>query len=240
MVKAKVEDQITIAGITGVPTGIEPYNGPSGMADNITSSDLRLPRVALLQALSPQVQNDGGKYKQGMFIDTLTQDVLPSTVVFTPVFVFKNVIKWKPRNEGGGMIWKTTNPTPEQLADTQWNGDKKPVADVYINAVVLIKGSTTPMILSFCKTSLKAGQDLATLCFLSKPCWKYSYNLDAVKVSNTKGTFYVMRVTRGSLNDSNQVIEASELFEQVKGMAIDTDYEGSTHSDNASTEPTEF
>lgn len=217
------------------------YTGPSGIADNITMQDLRLPRIALLQALSPQVQNEGDKYRQGMFIDTLTQDVFPSPLIFTPVYIFRNVIKWKPRHEGGGMLWKTTNPTTEQMLDTQWNGDKKPVADVYINAVVLVKGNSTPLIVSFCKTSLKAGQDLATLCFLSKPCWKYNFTLDSVKVTNPKGTFYVMRVMRASLSTSEQMLEASELSEQVKGMSIDTDYEGSTHTDeHTSTEPREF
>lgn len=216
------------------------YSGPTGLADNITSQDLRLPRVALLQSLSPQVQNEGDKYKQGMFIDTLTQDIIQSPVCFVPAFIFKNVIKWKPRAEGGGMLWKGVNPTAEQLAETQWNGAIKPTADMYINAVCLVEGMTTPLIISFCKTALKAGQDLATLASLSGCAWKYTYTMESIKVTNTKGTFYVPRIKRSILNDNPS--EAFDLYEQVKSMSIETDYEGSTHetSPEADTEPKEF
>lgn len=224
---------------TPVLTAVTPP--PTGLADNITSQDLRLPRVALLQALSPLVQNESEKYKQGMFIDTLTQDVLPTPLVFVPVFIFANVIKWKTRSEGGGMLWKTINPTAEQLKETQWDGIKKPTADRYINAVCLLAGQTTPLIVSFCKTSLKAGQDLATLVQLSGCAWKFSYVLDSIKTKNDKGTFYVMRVKRDGPIDATRAEEAAMLYEQVKGMSIETDYEGgSAEHTSTDTEPREF
>lgn len=216
------------------------HSGPTGIAGNITSKDLRLPRVALLQSMSPQVQANGDTYKPGMFIDTLTQDIIQTPVSFVPCFIFKNVIKWKPRTEGGGMIYKTVNPTAEQLKDTQFDGAIKPVADLYINAVALVDGFETPLIISFCKTNLKAGQDLATLASLSGCAWKYKYTLESVKTTNTKGTFYVARVKRSILNDDPG--RALELYEQVKGMSIETDYEGSTHESTPETDgvPKEF
>lgn len=216
------------------------YTGPTGLADNITSKDIRLPRIALLQSLSPQVQNEGDKYKPGMFIDTLTQEILPTPLKFVPVYIFKNVIKWKPRAEGGGMIYKTLNPTAEQVKETQFEGKNKPVADMYVNAVAMIEGLNTPLIISFCKTSLKTGQDLITLATLSGYAWKYSYVLESVKTTNTKGTFYVMRVKRDVLNENTQ--KAIELYEQVKTMSIETDYEGSTHeaSPETDSDPKEF
>lgn len=218
----------------------EVYTGPTGLADSITSKDLRLPRVALLQSLSPQVQSEGDKYKPGMFIDTLTQDILPSPINFTPVFIFKNVIKWKPRAEGGGIVYKTLNPTPEQLRETQFDGNNKPTADMYINAVCKVQGMETPLIISFCKTNFKAGQDLITLATLSGYAWKFNYMLESVKVTNTKGTFYVMRVKRGGLNASPT--ESVELYEQVKSMTIETDYESTVHEtpSDVDAEPKEF
>lgn len=216
------------------------YSGPTGLADNIKSSDLRLPRVALLQSLSPLVVNEGEKYKAGMFIDTLTQDIIAAPVSFIPAYVFKNIIKWKPKNEGGGMIWKTTNPTPEQLKEAQWDGPNKPTADQYINAVSIIPGIDTPLIMSFCKTSLKTGQDLATLIQLSGCAWKFTYILESVKTTNTKGTFYVTRIRRGTLTSIEKMAEAAVLYEQVKNMSIDTDYEPIHDTTTGSSEPTEF
>jgi hypothetical protein len=226
----------------------EQYTGPTGLAGNITTQDLRLPRIALLQSKSPQVENDeSGTYKAGMFIDTLTQDPLKTPVKFTPAFIFKNVIKWKPRSEGGGMIYKTMDfNDPKVLADLQWDGDKKPTADQYINVVAVVEGIDIPLILSFCKTSLKAGQDLLTLVQLSGCAWKHHYFLESQKVAGANGTYYVMKIKRGKPNTAEESAPVAALYEQVKDMAsqIDTDYEGSTHetapvgTDNA--EPKEF
>lgn len=220
------------------------YEGPTGLADNITMQDLRLPRIALLQSKSPQVENDGDKYKAGMFIDTLTQDVLPGPVRFIPVFIFANVIKWKPRNEGGGMVWKTLNPTAEQLKELQWNETVKPTADRYINCVCSVPGHDIPFVISFCKTSLKYGQDLATLVTLSGQAWKYNYFLESVKVAGKQGTYYTMRVRRDGLSTADQLMESATLYEQVKSMSIETDYEGSTSDapevGDANAAPSEF
>lgn len=225
-----------------VPAVQKEYSGPTGLSSNITSQDLRLPRVALLQALSPQVQSQPEIYRQGMFIDTLTQDVLTAPVSFIPVFIFKNVIKWKPRNEGGGMLWKTTTITPEVAKELQWNGTTKPTADLYYNAVCLLDGQSVPIIISFCKTSLKAGQDLATLATLSGYSWKFKYTLESVKTTKDNNTFYVMRVKRGVLTTPEETQEAADLYEQVKGMSIETDYEGTTHEapEGTTAEPLEF
>lgn len=216
------------------------YTGPTGLADNITSKDLRLPRIALLQSKSPQVENEGDKYRAGMFIDTLTQDILPNPINFVPVFIFKNVIKWKPRTEGGGMLWKTLTPTPEQLAETQFNGAEKPKADMYINAVCMIDGLDTPVLLSFSKTSLKTGQDLVTLATLSGCAWKYKYVLSSIKATKPSGTYYEMRIKRSILNDSPG--SSADLYAQVKNMSIDTDYEVSTRETTSETDgdPKEF
>jgi len=214
--------------------------GPTGMASNITPSDLRLPRVALLQSKSPQVERE--EAKAGQFLNTLTQEVIESPVIFTPVFVFKNVIKYKPREQGGGIIYKTTNFTPEVIKDITWDGATKPAATQFINAVVLVKGQDIPLIISFSMTSFKTGQDLLTLIQLSGQAWKFHYALESVKAANAKGSYYVMRVKRLRPTDADTIIEAVSLYDQVKGMSIDTDFEGADHADSTSTgaEPTEF
>lgn len=219
------------------------YTGPTGLADNITAADLKLPRVALLQSMTKQVQDQPDVYKPGGFMNTLTQDVLPTPLVFTPVFVFKNCIRWNPREKGGGIVYKTLKFTADVIKDISWQGQEKPVATQYINCVCLIEGQDMPLVISFCNTSFKAGQDLLTLVQLSGCAWKYQYELQSVKTSNAKGTWHVMRVKRLSLTAEAKATEAAHLYENVKGMAIDTDYEGATDvvSDGATgAEPQEF
>ncbi len=212
---------------------------PTGLASNVTAQDLRLPRVALLQALSPQLQQNNA-LKSGMFFNTLLQEVIPSPIVFTPVFVFKNVIKYRPRSEGGGIVYKTTSFTEEVVKDCMWDGINKPTATQFINAVVLIEGQDIPLIISFSNTSFKTGQDLLTLVQLSGQAWKYNYALESQLVSNSKGSFYVMRVKRGALTNADTIIAAASLYESVKGMSIDTDFEEEHDQTKSTGAPSEF
>jgi hypothetical protein len=202
------------------------YSGPSGISDNIGQQDMRLPRVALIQALSPTAVD--GTHKVGSLVNTLTQEEIKAPCVITPCFVFKNVIKWHPREQGGGMIYKTTNITAEVQKDLAWVGDQKPMADAYINCVCVIDGIDMPMIASFCKTSYKSGQDLATLVQLSGCAWKYKYELGTKLIKGAKGSYYIFTVKRAGKTTEQEAHDAKDLYESVKGMSIETDYEGDT------------
>lgn len=209
------------------------YDGPSGISDNITTQDLRLPRVALMQALSPSVVD--GTHKVGTLVNSLTQEEIKAPAIITPCFVFKNVIKWKPREQGGGMLYKTTNITADVQRDLAWVGDQKPQADAYINVVCTIAGQEgMPMIVSFCRTSYKTGQDLATLTTLFKPSWSYKYELGAKLSKNKLGQpYYIYTIKRAGKTTEAEAAEALELYKNVKGMTITTDYEGDTSTEQA-------
>lgn len=216
------------------------HETPTGLAGNITSADLRLPRIAMLQALSKSVQDGTPGHVNGVFVNTLTQDVLPQPITMTVAFIFKNVVKRLPKEQGGQIVYKTTNFTPEVVKDLQWNGSQKPTADLYINAVVLVEGSDMPLIASFSKTSLKTGQDLLTLVQLSGCAWKYQYELTSQKTTNEKGTFYVARIKRVGLADPTKAAEAAELYEQVKGMSIEVEGESEEVVTETGATPREF
>jgi hypothetical protein len=218
---SKKEVVVTQAAIPAV------YDGPTGMAANIGTSDLRLPRVALQQALSPSVVD--GTHKVGALVNSLTQEEIKAPAVITPCFVFKNVIKWKPREQGGGMLYKTTNITADVQKDLAWVGDQKPTADAYINVVCLIDGQEgMPVLLSFCKTSYKAGQDLATLVQLSGCAWKFKYEIGTKLIKGAKGSYYIFTVKRAAKTTEEEAVAAKELYENVKGLSIETDFEGDT------------
>jgi len=198
-----------------------------GLAGNIGQGDMRLPRIELTQSKSPTVED--GKHKAGQLINSLTKEELGSGII-TPVFAFKNVIRWKPRAEGGGILYKTMNITPDVAEDLKWNGDQKPLATAYINVVCLVEGEDMPLVASFCNTSYKAGQDLATLIQLSGCAWRYNYVLTTKKQANAMGSYYVFAVARGKPADAEKQAQAQALYETVKGMAIETDFEESSGS----------
>jgi len=142
-----------------------------GFEETTDKNDYIIPRVKMLQALSPEVIE--GTLKSGQVINSLTLDILPE--IFIPIFKFTNWIRWNPRNKNdpnfdgnyapGALIWKSNNPEDEKVKEEGAWGDngEVPLATKYLNFFTIFPGHPMPLILSFSKTSYKAGKKLITL-----------------------------------------------------------------------------
>ena len=98
-------------------------------------SDLTIvPRIKLLQGLSPEVMDDGGK--AGEFYHTVAETSMGDSLKMVPVFVSQSVILWRPRKDGGcilaraddGIHWDRPNTEFDVKLDTgknvTWNTGK--------------------------------------------------------------------------------------------------------------------
>ena len=139
-----------------------------GFEGGVDREDLIIPRAKLIQALSPELTEGLEGIKVGSVINSLTKEVLPQE--FIPIFTFKNYIRFNPRSKDdpnfdsefdpGAVIWKSTDPLdPKVKAEAKFgpNGEK-PVATTFINFFSYFPGVPMPIIVSFSKTSYKAGQ----------------------------------------------------------------------------------
>ena len=205
-----------------------------GFGANIDVRDIRLPRIELVQAMSALAQD--GSFKPGQLVNNLTKQALQEPVEIIPVFVTKSAILWKPRSEGGGIIYKTSNfDDPSVKEDVQWHGDEKPKATVYINFVCRVAGEAMPLIASFCNTSQKTGFNLLSMTAMTGCAWNYKYVLSAVKKENANGKFFVFDVRMGKPTTPEEKADAVALYKQVSTLdSIDTDYEGDTTTEAAS------
>lgn len=70
--------------------------------ETLTSQDVEVPRLQLLQALSPQVQESD--FKQGEFFHTVAEESLGKEISLSIVYVNKTYILWRPRDAGGGIL----------------------------------------------------------------------------------------------------------------------------------------
>lgn len=71
---------------------------------NLGEGDFKVPRIMMLQALSPEVKTYQGEAIPGEFWHNSAAKSLGSEFIFIPVIVNKRVILWRPRHEGGGML----------------------------------------------------------------------------------------------------------------------------------------
>lgn len=75
--------------------------------EGVRKEDLLMPRLTILQALSPQVNERKVEFvegaKPGLIINTATNQFWPE-IHFLPVAYQRRHIEWRPRKQGGGLV----------------------------------------------------------------------------------------------------------------------------------------
>ena len=168
---------------------------------DIDQSDLIIPRAKLLQKLSPEV--DEGM-KPGQIINSLTKEALPEE--FIPIFVFKNYIRFNLKNtddpnfdsgfEPGAIMWRSNDYLDEKVQkETKFGSNgEKPLATTFMNFFSYFPGISMPIIISFSKTSYKAGKQLLSLAkFSGGDMFGKKYKLQSHKETNDIATYFVLK-----------------------------------------------
>lgn len=79
--------------------------GKTAKVGNTDSSDLILPRVKLLQAISPEIVESNLEWaKAGQFWHTIAAEPMGDSVRVIPVVVRKSLVLWSPRNDDRGIL----------------------------------------------------------------------------------------------------------------------------------------
>lgn len=205
-----------------------PGRGFEGM--KIDKSDLIIPRAKLLQPLSPEVLESGGK--PGTIINSLLTNVLPPRVV--PIFAFKSYIRFNARDKGaagfdaayepGALIWRSTDPEdPRVQEETKFGEDgEKPLAMTCLNFFSLFPRVPMPIVLSFSKTSYKAGKQLLSLArFCGGDMWSRAYQIGSALQTNEKGTYYIFTVTTIGDSDEQERSQAEAWWRMFSEQAAE-------------------
>lgn len=218
-----------------------------GFESGITQEDLIIPRAKLIQALSPEI-TEGLGVKPGDIINSLTKEVLPDE--FIPVFMFKNFIRFNPRSkadpnfdpayEPGAVIWKSTDPAdPKVVAETMFgqNGEK-PIATTFLNFFSYFPGVPMPVIVSFSKTSYRAGRQLLSLAkFCGGDMFSRKYRLMSLMETNDIATYAVFKVVPvGSTNPEDYSL-CERLWNDFSAKAKDIHVHEETTDDTGDGTP---
>ncbi len=82
--------------------------------ENVTARDLLIPRLTILQDLSPQLKKAKAEYIEGaevgMICDTAAGEVFGSEILFLPTMYKKEFLEWAPRASNRGLIGFHSNP----------------------------------------------------------------------------------------------------------------------------------
>ena len=223
--------------------------GPSGLAprpdfipessqglEHITKDDIVLPRLALAQGLSPQVQAVDPAFIKGLSVGQMFNDLTNEIYGVGPLefhVVHAAPPRWvefNPREEGGGVKdFEVPFGDPRTQFTSADDGTRvKPVATQFYDFVIVLWPSREMLALSFKSSGLKQGKKLNFLMSQRRTARSAGrYTICSMSETNAKGTFAVYRVdnsTSGSrpgwAETDEELAYLSKLDESVQGKTI--------------------
>lgn len=227
-------------------------------SENVRIEDLTIPRLSIIQSLSPQRQKQEPSYipgaDEGMIFNTVTNKLYTPPITVIPVYFRKEVVVWKKRFAGGGFkgAFKTMDEAlafietkPDRVA---LDNDGKPV-DAYealdtAHQFVLLadkEEEITEAVLSLQKTGLTFSRKFNSMIALAGgDRFSHAYYLNTFLDKRDKGTFYSWKYSSPLGFVSRDLYgKAEKLWHSVSSGAKNVVYEES--SDPApSTEDRDF
>lgn len=176
-------------------------------SENVKTDDLVIPRLEIIQALSPQVKEGDPKYnpaaRPGMLFNTVTNRVYGKEAFIVPVFYQKMWNVWMMRKTPDGKAlpggFFGSYPSPEEAADRQKKegGEAKfiEVVDTPQHLCLLVDahgdGSVTEVMLSMPRTKAKVSRQLNSQVKLAGgDRFARVYRITTQVEKNPKGDFY--------------------------------------------------
>lgn len=90
-----------------VPSYIKQNEGPARGSEGVGMEDLTIPRLEIVQSLSPCRDKDDPAYiegvEEGMLYNNVSRELYGDTVFVIPVLFKKEFLIWKDRKQGGGF-----------------------------------------------------------------------------------------------------------------------------------------
>lgn len=93
---------------TNLPS-VDEFSNYAGVGmEDVTAQDVLVPRLGILQAMSPQLKKTRSEYisgaEEGMIADLGTGQIFPEGVWFLPVHYRRDYLEWAPRDTGKGLV----------------------------------------------------------------------------------------------------------------------------------------
>lgn len=184
--------------------------------ENVNATDILIPRIAILQSLSYQLQRNRPQFmpdaKVGNFCDVGLNELLEGTSLnFVPVYYIKQWLEWRPNRKGLAGIHNS----PDILSQCTPNEKRQPTLSTgnTIQETAQFYGLLPDYDMRKCfvpmaSTQLKKAKQLNTLATSEKikrrdgsdmtpPLFYRSYTLGTVSESNEQGAWEGWKIDRG-------------------------------------------
>lgn len=210
----------------------------------VRARDIELPRIILMQALSPSVQD--GTFRAGDLVISTTMSLLAEgargpmpdrpaqnaqRIKFAIAKHYLHWIEWKLRSAGGGMAASSVDPdgdlakrceAGEKIKDEK--GNEIAAITEYHNFVIVTESSDFPLLLCCGKTNWKHGKNLLSRAILRGqqfPIQAGRYTLASKDEKNRTGQIYkAFSFDNDGWADKALYERAKKVAEMLRGKEI--------------------
>lgn len=199
--------------------------------ENVTADDIQLPRIDVLQALSPQINEKKDSYiegaKVGMLFNTLTGELYGEQVAFTPVNFVKRYLVWvdRKKDSNGGLrgVFDVVEDAEEFLKE-QEDADKLEIVPTAEHLAIMDDG--TEVILSMGKSKMKVSRKFNSLVRLNGgDRFARRYSLTSVDDEGAMGEYQNLSVDYDGYPSEKVYKKAEELYNSTKSYTVHREYE---------------
>jgi hypothetical protein len=195
--------------------------------ENVTADDISVPRIKLIQKMSPEVDEGSAKYipdiKPGQLLNTVTNKASDSLLLIN-MFFESGYSVFKQRDLGGGLYgnFKTEQEAKQALNDEGLTISDYDIASTHTHTMLLLDENTgdieMPAIMDFQSTKLRVSRewntDIKTRCAGTAPRYGAVYRLKGKIQTNAKGqSWHNLEFKFEGWANEKLLAEAKENFE---------------------------
>lgn len=222
----------------GLPSAdvLDIFAGHEGEGLDYDSSELQIPFVRLIQALSPQVKKSDPAFilgaAQGDIFNTVTGQSWSGEegIIVIPCYQETKYLKFKPRTQGGGFLGEMSKSDPDVNRTTR-NGATEvlPDGNELVKSdqhycIIVEDGIPSFGIIDMKSSALKVSRRWKTQikmltvkhpktgALVSPPLFGTMWHLKSVEESNDMGTWYNWTVTNSGFVQDRELLDAAMNF----------------------------
>jgi len=204
--------------------------------ENITSEDITIPRLAVIQSNSPQRKKKDEKYiegaEEGDIFNTVTGEIYKEPLTVIPCAYRKSYVEWIPREKGGGFVQaydmrpSDTTTDPATRKSSLKNGNQ--LVDTAEHYIIIRKDDDTyeSAVLTMTSSNLTVSRKWNTLLKMKKinvkgqtidpPSFMYEFTLGTIEATNDQGTWQKYKIEEiGQLDKKHLFVAAGTLSKSV-------------------------
>lgn len=236
------------AEVEQLPAFLQGKVGSTLGRENVESADLIVPRLEIVQAISPcRKKNDPAFIEgaeEGMMFNNVTRELYGHTVFLIPVYFKKEWVIWKDRKKGGGFRGAFENQSEALNAlNNLEDGADCEVQDTAQQFCLLVHpdGKLEEIVVSMNKSKLKTSRKWNSLIRMTNlDSFSRQYLVGTVEETNKNNDqYHNFNVATGPYVTDTQYANARQLYDVVvaSGATVDRSDRDAEASHNSADKP---